>query len=123
MACLAHLNRPKEKIEFIQARHEEMAAFMASVYAKFSGDLGVCIATSGPGAAHLITGLYDTRLNHQPVLAVVGQQARSPIGGHYQEEVDCRPKDVTGDFVHQAATVATRRHTLLQPPRRASRRI
>lgn len=66
------LNRADGKIEFIQARHEEMAAFMASAYAKFSGELGVCIATSGPGATHLITGLYDARLDHQPVLALVG---------------------------------------------------
>ena len=62
------LNRANGKIEFIQARHEEMAAFMASAYAKFTGELGVCIATSGPGASHLITGLYDARLDHMPVL-------------------------------------------------------
>ncbi|WP_337269917.1 thiamine pyrophosphate-requiring protein [Oryzifoliimicrobium ureilyticus] len=108
------LNRSKEKIEFIQARHEEMAAFMASACAKFTGDLGVCIATSGPGAAHLITGLYDARLDHQPVLAIVGQQARSAIGGHYQQEVDLSSlfKDVAGDFVHQAATPAQVRHLI-----------
>ncbi len=106
------LNRADEKIEFVQARHEEMAAFMASAYAKFSGELGVCIATSGPGASHLVTGLYDARLDHQPVLAIVGQQARSAIGGHYQQEVDLASlfKDVAGDFVHQAATPAQVRH-------------
>ena len=71
------LNRAEGQIEFIQTRHEEMAAFMASAYAKFSGRLGVCIATSGPGASHLITGLYDALLDHQPVLAIVGQQART----------------------------------------------
>jgi pyruvate dehydrogenase (quinone) len=65
------LNRAPDKITFVQARHEEMAAFMASAYAKFSGELGVCIATSGPGASHLITGLYDARLDHMPVLAIV----------------------------------------------------
>eukprot|EP00913_Durusdinium_trenchii_P021345 g20058.t1 len=94
------------------ARHEEMAAFMASAYAKFSGQLGVCIATSGPGASHLITGLYDARLDHQPVLAIVGQQARSAIGGHYQQELDLAAlfKDVAGDFVHQAATPSQMRH-------------
>lgn len=108
------LNRSKEKIEFIQARHEEMAAFMASAYAKFTGDLGVCIATSGPGAAHLVTGLYDARLDHQPVLAIVGQQARSAIGGHYQQEVDLSSlfKDVAGDFVHQATTPSQVRHLI-----------
>jgi pyruvate dehydrogenase (quinone) len=109
------LNRARardEKIEFIQARHEEMAAFMASAYAKFSGGLGVCIATSGPGAAHLLTGLYDARLDHQPVLAIVGQQARTAMGGHYQQEVDLVSmfKDVAGDFVQQAAMPAQVRH-------------
>jgi pyruvate dehydrogenase (quinone) len=82
------LNRARDKIGFVQARHEEMAAFMASAYAKFSGELGVCIATSGPGASHLITGLYDARLDHMPMLAHVGQQSRDAIGGHYQQEVD-----------------------------------
>jgi len=61
--------RRSGKIAFVQARHEEMAAFMASAHAKFTGELGVCIATSGPGATHLITGLYDARLDHAPVLA------------------------------------------------------
>jgi pyruvate dehydrogenase (quinone) len=106
------LNRAKGKIEFIQARHEEMAAFMASAYAKFSGELGVCIATSGPGASHLITGLYDARLDHMPVLAIVGQQARTAIGGHYQQEVDLPSlfKDVAGAFVEQASAPAQVRH-------------
>jgi pyruvate dehydrogenase (quinone) len=100
------------EIEFIQARHEEMAAFMASAHAKFSGELGVCIATSGPGATHLVTGLYDARLDHQPVLAIVGQQARAAIGGHYQQEVDLAAlfKDVAGDFVQQATTPSQVRH-------------
>jgi len=106
------LNRAKGKIEFIQARHEEMAAFMASAYAKFTGELGVCIATSGPGASHLVTGLYDARLDHMPVLAIAGQQARSAIGGHYQQEVDLPSllKDVAGAFVEQASTPAQVRH-------------
>jgi pyruvate dehydrogenase (quinone) len=106
------LNRADGKIEFIQARHEEMAAFMASAYAKFTGELGVCIATSGPGASHLITGLYDARLDHQPVLAIAGQQARTALGGHYQQEVDLPSlfKDVAGAFVEQASTPAQVRH-------------
>jgi pyruvate dehydrogenase (quinone) len=106
------LNRANGKIEFIQARHEEMAAFMASAYAKFSGELGVCIATSGPGASHLITGLYDARLDHMPVLAITGQQARTAIGGHYQQEVDLPSlfKDVAGAFVEQASAPAQVRH-------------
>jgi pyruvate dehydrogenase (quinone) len=106
------LNRAKGKIEFVQARHEEMAAFMASAYAKFTGELGVCIATSGPGAAHLVTGLYDALLDHMPVLAIAGQQARTAIGGHYQQEVDLKSllKDVAGAFVEQAAAPAQVRH-------------
>ena len=106
------MNRAPEKIEFIQARHEEMAAFMASAYAKFSGELGVCIATSGPGAAHLLTGLYDARLDHQPVLAIVGQQARTALGAHYQQELDLQNlfKDVAGSFVQQASAPAQLRH-------------
>ena len=106
------LQRAKGKIEFIQCRHEEMAAFMASAHAKFTGELGVCIATSGPGAAHLITGLYDARLDHMPVLAIVGQQARMALGGHYQQEVDLPAtfKDVAGAFVHTVEVPAQVRH-------------
>jgi pyruvate dehydrogenase (quinone) len=106
------LNRAGRKIEFIQARHEEMAAFMASAYAKFTGELGVCIATSGPGATHLVTGLYDARLDHVPVLAITGQQSRNALGGHYQQEVDLPSllKDVAGAFVQQASAPAQVRH-------------
>ena len=108
------LNRANGKIEFVQARHEEMAAFMASAYAKFSGRLGVCIATSGPGASHLITGLYDALLDHQPVLAIVGQQARNALGGQYQQELDLVSmfKDVAGAYVQQASTPAQVRHLI-----------
>src|SRR6516165_9680270 len=106
------LNRAEGRIDFIQARHEEMAAFMASAYAKFTGKLGVCMATSGPGATHLITGLYDARLDHMPVLAITGQQARMAIGGHYQQEIDIAGlfKDLAGDFVHQASAPPQVRH-------------
>jgi len=106
------LARADGKIRFIQARHEEMAAFMAAADAKFSGDLGVCIATSGPGAAHLLTGLYDARMDHMSVLAIVGQQARNALGGHYQQEVDLLSmfKDVAGAFVQQASSPAQVRH-------------
>ena len=76
--------------EFIQTRHEEMAAFMACAHAKFTGEVGVCMATSGPGAIHLLNGLYDAKLDHQPVVAIVGQQARAGMGGNYQQEVDLR---------------------------------
>lgn len=106
------LNRAQGKIEFVQARHEEMAAFMASAHAKFTGELGVCIATSGPGASHLLTGLYDARLDHMPVLAIVGQQARAALGGHYQQELDLVSmfKDVAGAFVQQASVPSQVRH-------------
>lgn len=108
------LNRARGKIRFIQVRHEEMAAFMASAHAKFTGELGVCIATSGPGATHLVTGLYDARLDHMPVLAIAGQQARSAMGGHYQQEVDLASlfKDVAGSFVQQASQPAQVRHVV-----------
>src|SRR5437899_1745033 len=108
------LNRAEGKIQFVQARHEEMAAFMASAYAKFSGTLGVCIATSGPGASHLITGLYDALLDHQPVLAIVGQQARNALGGQYQQELDLVSmfKDVASAYVAQASSPAQVRHLI-----------
>ncbi|SAL51533.1 thiamine pyrophosphate protein [Caballeronia cordobensis] len=109
---LGALNRAEGKIEFIQTRHEEMAAFMASAHAKFTGELGVCLATSGPGAAHLLAGLYDARLDHMPVLAIAGQQARASLGGHYQQEVDLQSmfKDVAGAFIQQASVPAQVRH-------------
>lgn len=108
------LNRADGKLKFVQARHEEMAAFMATAYAKFSGQLGVCIATSGPGASHLITGLYDALLDHQPVLAIVGQQARNALGGAYQQELDLISmfKDVAGAYVQQASSPAQVRHLI-----------
>jgi len=109
---LGALNRANGKIDFIQTRHEEMAAFMASAHAKFTGELGVCLATSGPGAAHLLTGLYDARLDHMPVLAIAGQQARASLGGHYQQEVDLEAmfKDVAGAFVQQASVPSQIQH-------------
>jgi pyruvate dehydrogenase (quinone) len=106
------LGRTNGQFKFVQVRHEEMAAFMASAYAKFTGEVGVCMATSGPGASHLITGLYDARMDHMPVLAIAGQQARTAIGGHYQQEVDLPSmfKDVAGEFVCQASAPAQVRH-------------
>ena len=68
-------------LELVQVRHEEMAALMACAHAKFTGELGVCLATSGPGAIRLLNGLYDAKLDHQPVLAIVGQQAKTALGG------------------------------------------
>ncbi|MBL1115165.1 thiamine pyrophosphate-requiring protein [Streptomyces sp. 110] len=98
---LAAWGRAENEPRFIQARHEEMAAFQAVGYAKFSGRLGVCAATSGPGAIHLLNGLYDAKMDHVPVVALVGQTHRSAMGGSYQQEVDLHSlfKDVASDFL------------------------
>jgi pyruvate dehydrogenase (quinone) len=103
---LAAWGRAKNEPQFVQARHEEMAAFEAVGYAKFSGNVGVCVATSGPGAIHLLNGLYDAKLDHVPVVAIVGQTERSAMGGSYQQEVDLLSlyKDVCSDYV-QMCTV------------------
>lgn len=97
---LGGLNRSKN-LRFIQARHEEMAAFMACAHAKFTGETGVCLATSGPGAIHLLNGLYDAKLDHQPVVALIGQQKQISLGSNYQQEVDLLSlyKDVASAYV------------------------
>ncbi|MCL3992556.1 thiamine pyrophosphate-requiring protein [Streptomyces lavenduligriseus] len=98
---LAAWGRAENQPRFVQSRHEEMSAFEAVGYAKFSGRLGVCAATSGPGAIHLLNGLYDAKLDHVPVLAIVGQTNRTAMGGSYQQEVDLHTlyKDVASEFV------------------------
>ncbi|MGB8253997.1 MAG: thiamine pyrophosphate-binding protein, partial [Pseudonocardiaceae bacterium] len=103
---LAAWGRADNQPQFVQARHEEMAAFEAVGYAKFTGRLGVCAATSGPGAIHLLNGLYDAKLDHVPVVAIVGQTNRSAMGGSYQQEVDLLSlfKDVASDYL-QMVTV------------------
>ncbi len=108
------INRASDKLEFIQVRHEEMSAFMACAHAKFTGEVGVCLATSGPGAIHLLNGLYDAKLDHQPVVAIVGQQKRTALGGSYQQEVDLVSlfKDVAHEYVHAVTTPAQMRHVL-----------
>ena len=95
------LQKALPDMEYVQVRHEEMAAFMASAHAKFTGGVGLCYATSGPGAIHLLNGLYDAKMDNQPVVAIVGQQARSALGAHYQQEVDLVSlfKDVASDYV------------------------
>ncbi len=109
---LGALDRAGDRIEFVQARHEEMAAFMACAHAKFTGEVGVCLATSGPGAIHLLNGLYDAKLDHQPVVAIVGQQSRLALGGDYQQEVDLISlfKDVAHEYVQMASTPEQIRH-------------
>src|SRR5205823_2943533 len=82
------LRRRQDKIRFIQVRHEESAAFMACAYAKYTGRLGCCLATSGPGGIHLLNGLYDAKLDQAPVVAITGQTYSDLIGSKYQQEVD-----------------------------------
>jgi pyruvate dehydrogenase (quinone) len=108
------LRRREKEIRFIQTRHEEMAAFMAVAHAKFTGDVGVCMATSGPGAIHLLNGLYDGKMDHAPVVAIVGQSATSVLGSHFQQEVDLPNlfKDVASESVIQVASAAGVRHAI-----------
>ena len=98
---VAAFGRSDNQPRFVQARHEEMAAFQATGYAKFSGKVGVCMATSGPGAIHLLNGLYDAKLDHVRVVAIVGQTERSAMGGSYQQEVDLQAlyKDVASEYL------------------------
>jgi pyruvate dehydrogenase (quinone) len=108
------LEKAKGFIEYVQVRHEEMAAFMASAHAKFTGQPGLCYATSGPGAIHLLNGLYDAKLDHVPVVALVGQQARTALGASYQQEVDLQNlfKDVASEFVALASVPEQVRHLI-----------
>jgi pyruvate dehydrogenase (quinone) len=111
---LGALDRAEDRFEFIQVPHEEVAAFMACAHAKFTGRPGICMATSGPGAIHLLNGLYDAKLDHQPVVAIVGQQKRAALGGHYQQEVDLVSlfKDVAGEYVHMCTAPEQMRHLI-----------
>ena len=103
-----------DEVELIQCRHEEIAAFAATAHAKLTGEVGVCLATSGPGAIHLLNGLYDAKLDHQPVVAIVGQQKRMSLGGNYQQEVDLNSlfKDVASEFVQTCMTAEQARHLI-----------
>lgn len=109
---MSALEKAQDKMEFIQVRHEELGAFMACAHAKFTGEVGVCCATSGPGAIHLLNGLYDAQKDHQPVVAIVGQQSRASLGGDYQQEVDLISlfKDVAREYVHMASVPGQVRH-------------
>src|SRR4051794_29412788 len=99
---------------FIQNRHEEMSAFMACAHAKFTGEVGVCVATSGPGAIHLLNGLYDAKMDHQPVVAIVGQSATTAIGSQYQQEVDLQSlfKDVASEYCVTVSSPTAARHCI-----------
>ncbi len=111
---LGALERSSGSLTFIQTRHEEMAAFMACAHAKYTGSVGVCMATSGPGAIHLLNGLYDAKLDHTPVVAIVGQTVSTAIGGDQQQEVDLLSlyKDVAAAYVQQVNTPAQMRHVI-----------
>ena len=106
---LGALRRHRDQLRFVQTRHEEMAAFMACGHAKYTGEVGVCMATSGPGAIHLLNGLYDAKLDHQPVLAIVGQTFVRAIGGDFQQEVKLLQlySDVASAFCEQANEPST----------------
>lgn len=101
-------------MRFVQVRHEEMAAFMATADAKFTGNVACCMATSGPGAIHLLNGLYDAKMDHRPVVAIVGQAATSAIGSNYQQEVDLTSlfKDVASEYVFQISSPLAARHVV-----------
>src|SRR5438105_794207 len=122
-ALMGAMDRAGGDPDFVQVRHEEMAAFMACAHAKWTGEVGVCMATSGPGAIHLLNGLYDAKLDRQPVVAIVGQQARSALGGHYQQEVDLAAlmKDVAA-FVQTCSAPAQARHLIDRAMRIATSR-
>jgi pyruvate dehydrogenase (quinone) len=105
------IRRHEDQFLFVQVRHEEMAAFMASAYAKFSGEIGVCLSTGGPGATHLLTGLYDAKLDHMPVLAITGQAPRTARGAHYQQELNLdRIFSDVAEYVQEAYVPAQVRH-------------
>jgi pyruvate dehydrogenase (quinone) len=110
----AGLRKSGDKPRFIQARHEELAAFMATAHAKFTGQVGVCMATSGPGAIHLLNGLYDAKMDHQPVVAIVGQSATTAIGSQYQQEVDLQSlfKDVASEYCVTVSSPVAARHCI-----------
>ncbi len=108
------LDRKKDLIRLVQARHEEMCAFMACAHAKFTGEIGICIATAGPGAIHLLNGLYDAKMDNQPVLAIVGQQPRHSLGSGFLQDVDLAAlfKDVAHEYVNVATTPEQVRHLI-----------
>src|ERR1700679_3857842 len=100
-------------IEFIQVRHEEMAAFMAVAHAKFTGELGVCLSTGGPGATHMLTGLYDAKLDHMPVLAIMGQAEVTARGSSYQQELNLdRIFADVGNYTVEVESPAQLRHVI-----------
>jgi pyruvate dehydrogenase (quinone) len=111
---ISAIDRTDGKLDFVQVRHEEQAAFMATAHAKYTGNPGICLATSGPGAIHLLNGLYDAKLDHQPVVAIVGQASTMAIGGSYQQEVDLNAlfKDVASEYCATIVSPVAVRHVV-----------
>ncbi len=111
---MAAFDKYSDRMQLVQVRHEEMAAFMATAHAKFTGEVGVCMATSGPGAIHLLNGLYDGKMDHMPVVAIVGQAATTGLGGSYQQEVDLQTlfKDVASEYCMTVSSPAAMRHVI-----------
>lgn len=113
-AMLGAFHEVEDRIEFVQTAHEELAAFAATAHAKLTDEVGVCMATSGPGAIHLLNGLYDAKLDYRPVVAIVGQQARMSLGGNYMQEVDLPNlfKDVAHEYVQVCMVPQQARHLI-----------
>src|SRR5215212_7454141 len=113
-ALLGAFHEVGDRVEFIQTAHEELASFAACAEAKLTGEVGVCMATSGPGAIHLLNGLYDAKLDGQPMLAIIGQQPSMSLGGSFQQEVDLHSlfKDVAHEYVHVCTVPQQARHLI-----------
>ena len=113
LGALQRTDEDGQRIDFVQVRHEEMAAFMATAHAKFTGELGVCLSTGGPGATHMLTGLYDAKLDHMPVLAIMGQAEVTARGASYQQELNLdRIFADVGNFTAEVESPAQLRHVI-----------
>ena len=113
LGALQRVDEDGQRIDFVQVRHEEMAAFMATGHAKFTGELGVCLSTGGPGATHMLTGLYDAKLDHMPVLAIMGQAEVTARGSSYQQELNLdRIFADVGNYTAEVESPAQLRHVI-----------
>jgi pyruvate dehydrogenase (quinone) len=113
LGALQRLDEDGKGIDFVQVRHEEMAAFMATGHAKFTGEMGVCLSTGGPGATHMLTGLYDAKLDHMPVLAIMGQAEVTARGSSYQQELNLdRIFADVGNYTAEVESPAQLRHVI-----------
>src|SRR3954463_4023194 len=114
MGALQRANKESDRFDVVQVAHEELAGLMATAHAKFTGEVGVCLATSGPGAIHMLNGLYDAKLDHQPVVAIVGQQAFAGVGGSTQQETNLRSilQDVASSYLETLSSPEQLRHLI-----------